>query len=94
LIDEHSDPGYEISLSKPWLVERPLDLLKQIAPRQKVKLRGQPKVDWLFVFNCAVFNLLRIPKSREQPVSGTETAIRPVRNREMGPLCGPRSCAI
>jgi transposase len=59
-------PGYEVSLSKRWLVEKPFGWLKQIGPLKKVKLRGLAKVDWLFVFSCAAFNLLRIPKLREQ----------------------------
>src|SRR5215813_7783737 len=59
-------PGYEISLSKRWLVEKPFGWLKQIGRLKKVKLRGLAKVDWLFVFSCAAFNLLRIPKLREQ----------------------------
>ena len=59
-------PGYEISLSKRWLVEKPFGWLKQIGPLKKVKLRGLAKVDWLFVFSCAAFNLLRIPKLRGQ----------------------------
>lgn len=59
-------PGYEISLSKRWLVEKPFGWLKQIGPLRKVKLRGLAKVDWLFVFSCAAFNLFRIPKLREQ----------------------------
>ena len=59
-------PGYAISLSKRWLVEKPFGWLKQIGPLKKVKLRGLTKVDWLFVFSCAAFNLLRIPKLREQ----------------------------
>jgi transposase len=59
-------PGYAISLSKRWLVEKPFGWLKQIGPLKKVKLRGLAKVDWLFVFSCAAFNLLRIPKLREQ----------------------------
>jgi transposase len=59
-------PGYEISLSKRWLVEKPFGWLKQIGPLKKVKLRGLAKVDWLFVFSCAAFNLFRIPKLREQ----------------------------
>jgi IS5 family transposase len=58
--------GYEVSLSKRWLVEKPFGWLKQIGPLKKVKLRGLPKVDWVFVFSCAAFNLLRIPKLREQ----------------------------
>lgn len=57
-------PGYEISLSKRWLVEKPFGWLKQIGPLKKVKLRGLAKVDWLFVFSCAAFNLFRIPKLR------------------------------
>ena len=59
-------PGYEISLSKRWLVEKPFGWLKQIGPLKKVKLRGLAKVDWVFVFSCAAFNLLRTPKLREQ----------------------------
>jgi transposase len=59
-------PGYGISLSKRWLVEKPFGWLKQIGPLKKVKLRGLAKVDWLFVFSCAAFNLIRIPKLRAQ----------------------------
>src|SRR6202158_1216136 len=59
-------PCYAISLSKRWLVEKPFGWLKQIGPLKKVKLRGLAKVDWLFVFSCAVFNLIRIPKLRAQ----------------------------
>jgi len=33
---------------------------------RKVKLRGLAKVEWLFVFACAAYNLLRIPKLNEQ----------------------------
>jgi transposase len=56
--------GYKISLSKRWLVEKPFGWLKQIGGLRKVKLRGLAKVDWLFVFGCAAFNLLRIPRLR------------------------------
>ena len=59
-------PGYQISLSKRWLVEKPFGWLKQIGPLKKVKLRGLAKVGWMFLFSCAAFNLLRIPKLREQ----------------------------
>ena len=58
--------GYEISLGKRWLVEKAFGWLKQTGPLRKVKLRGLPKVDWLFLFSCAAFNLLRIPKLRSQ----------------------------
>lgn len=58
-------PGYAISLSKRWLVEKPFGWMKQIGGLKKVKLRGLDKVEWLFVFTCAAFNLLRIPKLRQ-----------------------------
>lgn len=67
-IDERTTrhPGYAISLSKRWLVEKPFGWLKQIGGLRKVKLRGLGKVEWLFVFGCAAYNLLRIPKLRGQ----------------------------
>ena len=67
-IDERTSrhASYGISLSKRWLVEKPFGWLKQVGPLKKVKLRGLAKVDWLFVFSCAAFNLLRIPRLRAQ----------------------------
>lgn len=67
-IDERTTrhPGYRISLSRRWLVEKVFGWLKQTAGLRQVKLRGLEKVDWLFVFSCAAYNLLRIPKLREQ----------------------------
>jgi len=38
-------PGYAISLSKRWLVEKPFDLFQPSGPLKKVKLRGLAKVD-------------------------------------------------
>ena len=58
--------GYRISLSKRWLVEKPFGWMKQIGGLRKVKLRGLEKVEWLFVFTCAAYNLLRIPRLRGQ----------------------------
>jgi hypothetical protein len=58
-------PSYAVSLSKRWLVEKPFGWMKQIGGLKKVKLRGRAKVEWLFVFTCAAFNLLGIPKLRE-----------------------------
>jgi transposase len=54
--------GYAISLSRRWLVEKGFAWLKQTGPIRQVKLRGLPKVDWLFVFSCAAHNLLRLPR--------------------------------
>src|SRR5271168_4534435 len=55
-------PGYAISLSRRWLIEKGFGWLKQTGPIRQVKLRGLHKVDWLFVFSCAAHNLMRLPK--------------------------------
>jgi transposase len=55
-------PGYAISLSRRWLVEKSFGWLKQTGPVRQVKLRGLHKVDWIFVFTCAAHNLLRLPR--------------------------------
>ena len=55
-------PGYAISLSCRWLVEKPFGWLKPTAGLDQVKLRGLHKVDWLFVFGCAAHNLIRLPR--------------------------------
>ena len=43
-------------------IEPAFGWLKTIAWMRKVKLRGLAKVDWLFVFASAAFNLIRLPK--------------------------------
>jgi len=60
-------PGYSISLSCRWLVEKTFGWLKQTGPVRQVKLRGLHKVDWVFVFNCAAHNLMRLPRLIAQP---------------------------
>src|SRR5258708_15887276 len=55
-------PGYAISQSRRWLVEKGFGWLKQTGPIRQVKLRGLHKVDWIFVFNCAAHNLMRLPR--------------------------------
>jgi hypothetical protein len=41
-------PGYAISLSRRWLVEKGFGWLKQTGRLRQVKLRGLENVDWLF----------------------------------------------
>jgi transposase len=55
-------PGYALSLSRRWLVEKCFGWLKQTGPLSQVKYRGLKKVDWLFVFSCAAHNLIRLPR--------------------------------
>lgn len=54
--------GYQMSQACRPRIEPAFGWLKTIAWIRKVKLRGLPKVDWLFVFASAAFNLLRLPK--------------------------------
>jgi transposase len=60
-------PGYAISLSRRWLIEKGFGWLKQTGPLRQVKRRGLKKVDWLFVFSCAAHNLIRLPQLLAQP---------------------------
>jgi transposase len=62
-------PGYAISLSRRWLIEKGFGWLKQTGQLRQVKLRGLEKVDWLFVFSCAAHNLIRLPRliAQQQP---------------------------
>ena len=54
--------GYTKSQHARPRIEPAFGWLKTIAWIRKVKLRGLPKVDWLFVFASAAFNLIRLPK--------------------------------
>jgi transposase len=55
-------PGYTESQACRPRIERVFAWLKPIAGLRKIKLRGLPKVDQLFVFACAAFNLKRMPR--------------------------------
>jgi IS5 family transposase len=48
-------------------IEPAFGWLKTIAWIRKVKLRGLAKVDWLFVFACAAFNLKRLSRLLAAP---------------------------
>ncbi len=54
--------GYAISQACRPRIEPVFGWLKVIAGLRKVKLRGLPKLDWLFVFGCAAYNLKRLSK--------------------------------
>lgn len=54
--------GYAISQSCRPRIEPVFGWLKVIAGLRKVKLRGLPKLDWLFVFGCAAYNLKRLSR--------------------------------
>lgn len=59
--------GYAMSQHARPRIEPAFGWLKTIGLVRKVKLRGLPNVDWLFVFASAAFNLIRLPKLLPTP---------------------------
>jgi hypothetical protein len=53
-------PGYAFSQRKRKRIEECFGWLKTIALMRKVRHRGVCKVDWIFTFACAAYNLVRI----------------------------------
>lgn len=52
--------GYGISQRKRKRIEECFGWLKTIALLRKVRHRGVAKVDWIFAFACAAYNLVRL----------------------------------
>ena len=53
-------PGYAVSQQKRQRVEEIFGWLKTVGLLRKVKLRGVPRVGWLFTFAVAAYNLVRM----------------------------------
>jgi hypothetical protein len=58
-------PGYEISQRTRKRVEEIFGWLKTVGLMRKVRHRGTDRVDWMFVFACAVYNLIRMRNLQE-----------------------------
>jgi len=52
--------GYAISQKKRKRIEECFGWLKTIALMRKVRHRGTLKIDWIFTFACAAYNLVRM----------------------------------
>jgi IS5 family transposase len=52
--------GYKISQCKRKRIEECFGWLKTVALLRKVRHRGVCKVDWIFTFACAAYNLVRM----------------------------------
>jgi transposase len=59
--------SYRISQRKRKRIEECFGWLKTIALLRKVRHRGLPKVDWVFTFACAAYNLVRLRNLSVQP---------------------------
>jgi transposase len=66
-IDERTTrhPGYDISQRARKRVEEVFGWLKTVGLMRKVRHRGTERVDWMFVFACAVYNLVRLRNLQE-----------------------------
>jgi transposase len=60
-------PGYLVSQQKRKLIEEVFGWLKTVGLMRKLRHRGTRRVDWLFTFSVAVYNLVRIRNLTEQP---------------------------
>jgi transposase len=58
--------GYLVSQQKRKLVEEVFGWLKTVGLMRKLRHRGPRRVDWLFTFATAVYNLVRIRNLTEQ----------------------------
>jgi transposase len=58
-------PGYEISQRTRKRVEEVFGWLKTVALMRKLRHCGTERVDWMFVFACAVYNLVRLRNLQE-----------------------------
>ena len=69
-IDERTTrhDSYRISQKKRKRIEECFGWLKTIALLRKVRHRGLYKVDWVFTFACAAYNLVRLRNLSVQPV--------------------------
>ena len=63
-IDERTTrhPGYALSQIKRKRIEECFGWLKTIARMRKLRHRGVCRVDWIFTFACAAYNLVRMRK--------------------------------
>jgi len=58
-------PGYAISQRVRKRVEEIFGWLKTVGLMRKLRHRGTDRVDWMFVFACAIYNLVRIRTLQE-----------------------------
>jgi transposase len=53
-------PGYAVSQQKRKLVEQCFGWMKTVGLLRKLRHRGEPRVNWVFLFTAAAYNLVRI----------------------------------
>jgi hypothetical protein len=63
----HRWRGYAISQRKRKLVEQAFGWMKTVGLLRKLHHRGGPLVDWIFTFQAAAYNLVRLRRLLVQP---------------------------
>ena len=53
-------PGYQISQRKRKRIEEIFGWLKSVGLLRKLRHRGSERVNWIFIFASAAYNLVRI----------------------------------
>ena len=53
-------PGYQISQRKRKRIEEIFGWLKSVGLLRKLRHRGSERVNWIFIFATAAYNLVRI----------------------------------
>ena len=64
---EREHPGFGRSQQKRKLVEQVFGWIKSAAGMRRTKLRGRPRVDWMFRLAVAAYNLVRMRTLLAQP---------------------------
>jgi len=60
-------PGYAVSQQKRKLVEQCFGWMKTVGLLRKLRHRGGARVNWIFIFTAAAFNLVRMRTLLAQP---------------------------
>jgi len=61
-------PGYAISQQKRKRIEEIFGWLKTVGGLRKLRHRGVARVEWIFTFAVAAYNLVRMTRLRAAPV--------------------------
>jgi IS5 family transposase len=54
--------GYQVSLRVRKRIEEAFGWMKTIGGQRKTRLRGTPRVGWMFTLSAAAYDLIRLPK--------------------------------
>ena len=60
-------PGYKISQRKRKRIEECFGWMKTVGGMRKTRHKGRERVDWMFVFTAAAYNLVRMRNLAASP---------------------------